>query len=72
MNSFPALIVFTVVAGLFTLFAGGGIGGALIAMATTFILVGWFGPKALVFTLIGALWVMFVEIVKAVNPLNER
>ena len=67
-NSFPALIVQTVGVGIFVLALGGGWIAALVAMAATFALVGWFGTKWVVVTFLVATWAMFVEILKAVNP----
>lgn len=71
-NSFPALIIITFVAGVIVFALGGGLGGALLAMVITFALVGWFGPKALLLGLIAGLWGMFIEILKGINPMNDK
>jgi hypothetical protein len=71
-NSFPALVIFTVVTGILVLAFGGGFGGALIGMVISFVLVGWFGPKALVVGLLAGCWAAFVGILKAINPMNEK
>lgn len=71
-NSFPVLVVSTILVGVIVLAAGGGIGGALLGMGITFVVVGWFGPKALAVGILAGLWAMFVGILKAINPMNER
>jgi hypothetical protein len=75
-NGLPVLVIVTLITGAIILAAGGGIGGALIGMVIIFALVGWFGLKGFLYIFVGGfisgLWAMFIGILKAINPMNEK
>ena len=66
INGFPVLAFCTILAGVVIYSAGGGIGGAFFAMVIVFALVGWFGPKWVVVTLVIMAWILLVELVKGI------